>query len=818
MIPFRRRHPKRLSGVVSGILMFAMCAGALRAQRPTRPTVAPPQTPAAPEETFDTLLSDDSYKLYLEVRNVGQLLTTGGAGEIVEPIIKLADPGPQLKSLVAFLKENAEPLATSRLMFVTWPARTGIPTTLAAIEFATPAEAAKFTPKLESFLPDVLPPVPVEEPKPESSTPQPEASPDANGVIKRRPTPTAKPAASPQMRSPFVLTHSGSLVFISDKAFESAKLHPRGRALLADDSNFRVARDRFASEPLFFFFNVKLEDKTQPKPSPTPVVSEAEQQRVRKEEEARQQLETQEKPTEPTTVASAVNVNVNPEGPRLPAVVEDTPSPTPTPTKEQQVQRIASNQVGSMMSMLGRGEPQWPDAVGLAVALDNDEYVLRAILIESDTGKRLTLPFVPQLTSGPPLNSEAPSILPDDTELFSSTSIDFAQTYQALKKQAELQAKAEIGRPKWTRYENGALVEQGPIRQTAVDSFTQFEKKAGFKIADDLLPVLGNEMAVGMSLKQANMVNMFGVPAPPSPKSSGEQKNGPEPLPIFMLAIRDREAARRLLPRVLDGLGAGEANQLAQTQRVGDSEIVSYAGIFSYAFVGNFLVISDSANVRHVVDANVNGSTLSSNNEFRTARHWQPRQTLGEIYVSPAMMEGYQEQISKQAGTMDQSMRDFLLKLSPKSSAITYALSHDGLGAFHELHLPKNLILAMVANMSAAMSAMKEGSPQMNEMIAMSALRMIASAEDTFKSTAGNGSYGSLDQLAEQKLVSKEVFEKYGYRFDVTTSSHGFEAVAMPLEYGKGGRRSFFIDQTSILRGDDHGGGPATVVDPVINQ
>jgi len=822
MIPFRR-HRKSFSQFVCFVLMFCLCAGALRAQQQTPPPVVQQQTPPA-DIAFDTLLSDDSYKLYLEVRNVGQLLTNGGAGEIVEPIIKLADPGPQLKSLVGFLKEHAEELATSRLFFVTWPARTGIPTTLAAIEFASPEEAKKFTPRLEKFLPDVLPPVPVMEPTPENSSPPsaPPANTSGANTEARTQKTTApattkavKPAVTPEMRLPFVLTQSGSLVFISDTPFQPAKLHPRGRPLLAEDNNFRLARDRFASEPLFFFCNVKLEDKTQPKPSPTPVVSDEEKRRIEKENEAAVEKAIEEAKAEQEKAGG------NPPPPVAePTVVLTTiaPSPTPTPTKEEQAQRIASNQIGGLLSMLGQGEPQWPDALGLAVALDNDEYVLRAILVESDTAKRLTLPFVPQLISGPPHAPEAPSVLPDDTELLVSTSIDFTQTYQEMKKLAENQAKAQIGQPKSERWENGTLVEQGPIRQTAEDGFVQFEKKAGFKIADDLLPVLGNELAIGMSLKQANMVNMFGIPTPPAPKSSTEKKDAPESLPIFMVAIRDREAARRLMPRVLDGFGIGEAKLIAQNEHVGDSEIVNFAGVFSYAFIGNFLVVSDAATVRRVAEAGMNLSTLGSNNAFRTSRHWQPRQTLGEIYVSPAIMEGYQQQISKQAGTMDQSMRDFLMKLSPKSSAVTYSLWHDGSGTLHELHLPKNLILAIVATTSAAMNAMKQGSPEMNEIIAMSVLRAIPSAEETFKSTAGNGSYGSIDQLAEQKLLDKEAFEKYGYRFDLTTSAHGFEAVAMPSEYGKSGKRSFFIDQSNVLRAGDHGGGAATVADQPISQ
>src|SRR5687768_8611790 len=212
--------------ILSLSLVITIFASPLRAQQqPASPPPSQPEAATKPDPTFDTLLSADSYKMYVEVRNVGTLLTTGGAGEIIDPIVKLADPGPQLKSLLKFLRDNAEPLAGSRLMVATWPVRSDIPSTMAALEFASADEAAKFAPKLETFLPTVLPPVPVDEPTPESS-PQADVKTEApakSTEAKTKPAPpaAAKPSASPMpraMRSPFVLTQAGSLVFVSDRA------------------------------------------------------------------------------------------------------------------------------------------------------------------------------------------------------------------------------------------------------------------------------------------------------------------------------------------------------------------------------------------------------------------------------------------------------------------------------------------------------------------------------------------------------------------------------------------------------------------------
>jgi len=66
-------------------------------------------------------------------------------------------------------------------------------------------------------------------------------------------------------------------------------------------------------------------------------------------------------------------------------------------------------------------------------------------------------------------------------------------------------------------------------------------------------------------------------------------------------------------------------------------------------------------------------------------------------------------------------------------------------------------------------------------------------------------------------MVPKDTFEKSGYRFDLTVSGDKFEVSATPLEYGKSGRLSLFLDQTQVLRGGDKSGASASASDPPIN-
>lgn len=803
-----------LKRFVSVAIVAVLFAAPLLAQQTPPARTAPPRQPPT-EPTFETLLAADAYKLYGEVRNVGTLLSNGGAGEIVDPIIKLADPGPQFKSIVNFLKKNSEALGSSRLMFASWPARTDVPMIFVAIEFPTNEDAAKFAPKLETFLPTILPPVPDATPQgsPEVISKQPDT----------KPAPAATPvsSASPQPPAehlPFVITHTGNLVFISDKSFKLEKLHPASSKLLFQDQNFRIARDQFSSESIFLFLNVALEEKTIPKPSPTPVISEAEREQMQREMEA----ETLKRQEEARSALEAENNRRRSEGtPTLVAQVQVQASPTPTPTKEQQAQRIATTQIGSLLDAIGYGEPQYPEAVGFALALDGNEYILRAVLVDKPDAKKVLIPFMPQLQSGPPNASDAASVLPDDTEIFVSASIDVSHTYEGMRKAAELKAKADaVSQSRVSQ--NGVPTAQSDSKEPAPDAYAQFEKKAAFNIKDDLLPAFGNEIVLAGSLKtlqSAGGVNLgvrsssTSTTAEPGADKDDQNKKPDQVMPILLVEVKDRDAARRMMPRVLDGLGIGEANLIAQTEKREDTEMVNYAGVFAYAFVGNFLVVSDAPTVRRVIDANLNHQTLSGNTVFRNSRRWQSRGTLGQVYVSPALMEGYQDEVRKQAANMDAGLRDFLLGLNPNSEAITYAVSSDGLGTQHELHLPKNLILTMIAGIS---SATKNPPPEQNEMIAVGLLQYLASAEEQYKASAGKGSYGSIDKLVEGKFFPEKAADQYGYNFQVNVIGDQFEAVATPREYGKTGKRSFFVDKSGIVRGDDHGGGPATIADKPI--
>lgn len=115
-----------------------------------------------------------------------------------------------------------------------------------------------------------------------------------------------------------------------------------------------------------------------------------------------------------------------------------------------------------------------------------------------------------------------------------------------------------------------------------------------------------------------------------------------------------------------------------------------------------------------------------------------------------------------------------------------------------------------------------------NESAAIGALRTISSAEATFQSSAGSdtdadgtGEYGSLVDLSNATPpYIDEVLgggTKSGYLFTVTTSGVAdtdevmWEAQANPVSYNQSGNRTFYVDESGVLRGLDNGAGtPAT--------
>lgn len=113
-----------------------------------------------------------------------------------------------------------------------------------------------------------------------------------------------------------------------------------------------------------------------------------------------------------------------------------------------------------------------------------------------------------------------------------------------------------------------------------------------------------------------------------------------------------------------------------------------------------------------------------------------------------------------------------------------------------------------------------------NEQLAITSLRSIYTAQVAYYETYGAGNYGSADRLLETNLnTSGFVIAGFsaGYDFTMTiiarspTEPSRFIIKIVPQQYNRSGVRSFYLDQTGVLRGADKRGEPADETDSPIN-
>jgi hypothetical protein len=103
-----------------------------------------------------------------------------------------------------------------------------------------------------------------------------------------------------------------------------------------------------------------------------------------------------------------------------------------------------------------------------------------------------------------------------------------------------------------------------------------------------------------------------------------------------------------------------------------------------------------------------------------------------------------------------------------------------------------------------------------NEIAAQARLRTIATGEAAYYAQ-GEGRYASLEELVQSGFVNDPMKGNLrGYRFEVRAKANSFEATAVPENFGVTGRRSFYVDDTGVMRAAERGGAAATASDPQI--
>lgn len=827
------------------------------ATTPTQETGAAAGKDVATEVvTLDTLLAADAYAVYGELRSVGQFFNSREVLDLIAPLrLPGASAPPELLALLDFLSTRADALATARVMFGAAPVRAKLPAALVAIDLTSPEQAEKLLPELRAFAAAKLQTLAQPAPQPTTieQTTKGTNAPATLRRSRRRGGRAATQSAQTNQPSqpavlPFHLQRAGSIVAISAQPFTFKQLWKTGEKLLAEEPGFGAARARFAGETLFVYFNVaRMEQsnkrqreeierqmaaereriaKLPPRSAETNVT--AEEESINEKDEAKKiggEKANEDRVAVSNSAATATDaaipsteaeiVGAAQGVPNLSVSIDPDATPEPPPAKltpeeeAKQESRRQTEQFESllMMSVFGGGQAAgnsaWPEAIAAGVTLEDDALAIRALFINaSDEQPLRPIPFVPILLSGPQINAEAANVLPADTDILVSASLDLQQMYEYVLSSLRI-LDAVVGAPG----KDSGL-------QSQLDSF---EKQYNFRIKEDLLSSLGNEIAVSLPAYwlggRSIMIPSVGIVVGSDSGASAGPTQSAKPkqtAPVFVVALNDKKKLQGILPRALAAAGLAGLSEGQLFEKRGDVEILTFSQ-GTVAFIEQFLVIApDAQTMEWIAEAYNDHETLAAAPAFRDATKWQPRPTLAQVYVSQQVLKKAFEDPQQVAELIDdETIRALLARLPVEPGAVTHVVAKDDNKLLHELRLPKSLLARAAAEIvvSQKLAPLRTG-----EQTARWKMHSLASAQQKLKEATGR--YGTLEELeasdALPEFLKNSQFTVEGYEIKLSVSGDKFEATATPAVYRKTGRFSFYIDQTGVIRGGDTGGKPAT--------
>jgi hypothetical protein len=660
----------------------------------------------------------------------------------------------------------------------------------------------------------------------------------------------ANDRVSTEAAVPYVIRRAGAVVALADKQFTFRRLRGSSASpALANEPGFAAARSRLSTDTLFLYFNTTRMGRYTKRQ-----VEESERRYKEMEAEAAKErganansnvavlasphamtmngnvsvatIKPDDDPSDeemtPEERAEEIKMRAQFEEERRKAEEEERQRKLQPGYEQEQRQREFENQLGRVVfggGVFGSGMEQggggWPESIGVGVSLAGDEIVARSLFYsDSDAAPARPIPFVPILLSGPPVASEAASVAPKDSDIYISASLDLPQMYDYVSSVFKL-------------FDAAAGASGSNDKLGLFDSqINAFEQQSKFRIKDDLLNSLGNEIAVVLPGEYLGVrrARRAAKPKPPGSTADAQAQGTPTETsaPIVIISLKDKKNVEALIPRALDAAGLKGVSESQLFVKRGDADVLAFGG-GSIAFLGNFLIVSfDAQAMDWIIDAYNRGETLANSDEFRRASAWQERQLLGQVFVSNGLLKETFGNVHDNADDIeDASLRAYLTSLDPNPGAITYSLTKDGASLFHELHVPKNLLALISAD---SIVAQQTATLRRNESMAWASMSGLAGAESSYREK--NGRYATLDELQAGTKKGQPVsgrmgfmlFSTEGYEIKLNVSGDKFDATATPTGYPKQGRRSFYIDQTGVVRGGDTGGKPANAdSDPISN-
>lgn len=867
---------------------------------PARVSTTVATTAAEPDGNLDELVARGSYALLSETRSIVEWFDSPLVTESLAPLRAAGIVPPETIVMMDFVKTHRALLAQSRVVTFVVPLKPTLPQFIFALETPGAEDARTLEPQIKRLLKKLAPSIAA-----------------ATGQSKPRTTNARRGKGNnarktePDSSSGLSIMRVGRTLFISDAPVKLNALRPANAPAFTADAQMRDMRSRFMPSTAFLYFDANgfrkfMTEQSAKTAQSAAVVSGASGvivggvavtanensagvsgivsddisggDPITPEPQAAVVTPISPPPAAnqtgqiTATVTNPTAVDVEPE-----AVQDETGVPEPPPAPSE-IDRLSSFAFPALFGSFTRGYES-VEAVGAAFNLDSEAASIRVLIANKQGIPVGPIPLLPFIVSGKPLATQAANLMPVDTGIFASVSLDMPRIYDEFIGSAQAVHASELEAAKKANAATAAA--SSPSAKLATEpglspletSILEIETKHSFKFRDELLAAFGNEIAFGVSEKWLTKEMSPSVPvddddddddaetktvttltpssstgATTSPVSTNDKSKQdstvaadaapPSMGMYFLIAVQDKARLQRLLPVALELAGIKVPKDINLIERRDGVESVMFTNNM-VSFVGDYLLLTPDAEAASaVIKAFREGGSLAADNRFTAARSWQTTEKLGEFYVANTLVKALinvsQKSVLAAIGNVPNPYAG--IDIDPR--AVTYTITADPLGAHHELRIPIDAV-RLFSQTSSLAAAHQEVIT--NDSMAQGALRSIyyAQLQHRYKPTLTVGGdegdirtesesdvktedapFVSLEELSgksEDGEDNAERFKAKGYRIEMSANGSKFEATATPEVYGKTGRRSFFINEKGNLRGGDLAGRAATASDKRIN-
>lgn len=341
--------------------------------------------------------------------------------------------------------------------------------------------------------------------------------------------------------------------------------------------------------------------------------------------------------------------------------------PLPLPAASQQKESQAY-----MAGMLA-GLNQMPYAIAMGGSMQSEEASLRALIISNQKVKGGFLSSIfSAVHEGQPT---AASLAASDTDLFVNVMIDWDKLYEGLQSLFDLFASAiaNVG----SENQSAAQVQQNV---SGLEIMAGLDAKLGFSIRNDLLPTLGNEIAIAIS-------GFDGFAKPPVRQASSSRKQTSRSRLLLMIAVRNPVKFESYLAKLLN-LPNKTPVSFAQTPYRG--AMIKYRGNFAYAMAGGFFIAGGNvAEVRRALDARSSGLSLAASTDFRSAVG-PDRPVMLQAYLSSKVSGGLGNALSSGAEAKPLAMG--------LRAPVGLVMTTNPDGTMMQIRMPSRMVLAALTS------------------------------------------------------------------------------------------------------------------------